>query len=98
MTDLEIAKYYYLKGAYDADKTSNTEHITKDFETQFELIDKSNLHIVNRTFKEKETENIEVLDTVFIDANGVEKILLNKITMTVEQYRKYVDSIDENQP
>ena len=33
-----LARKYYLKGALDADSTSDTKHIVKDFETHFELV------------------------------------------------------------
>lgn len=55
MTEKQIAKKWYLKGAKDADETSNTNHIEKDFETHFEVqysYDKECVNVI------KEIDNI----------------------------------------
>lgn len=43
MNEKQIALKWYLKGARDADETSETNHIEMDFKTHFELQYKSDL-------------------------------------------------------
>ena len=42
---------------------------------------------------DKEEQVIEGIDTIYLDKNGNEMVLLSNVKMTIEQYRKYTGNM-----
>jgi len=77
----------------------NKNFSLKDFSPISKLIAETENKVIrlcssSLQLKEKEEQVIERIDTIYLDKNGNEMVLLSNITMTIEQYKQYVGSID----
>lgn len=93
---IELAeKHLTALEGYEIDKNGGLELKIFGFKKLYEAI---NFTDSCTELKDKEVKNIEDIDTIFLDTDGVEKILLNKFIMTVDQYKLFVNNTDEKQP